>query len=102
MTVPVAMDSISSTHFLKWVWFLDWKATEEFDRRDYYDAQIAVAIERGMVKNPRAVTIKKRLIRFTRKADSKDDGQARMQKSKNFWMGAIQANIQKRRLPKRK
>ena len=102
-TVAEAQLALSSTQFLDWIWFLDWKATEEFKREDYYMAQIAACIERGHVKNPRSVTLKKMLIDFSPKKKSTEQ---RLQNSKSMWLnvtgiiGGNKNNRRKRPLPK--
>jgi hypothetical protein len=76
---------MTSTEFIKWVKYLEWRDVEEFRREDYYMAQIAVAVERGYVKHPSQVTVPKRLMKFTsREVPKETDG--RIQNSKAFWM----------------
>ena len=88
---------------MDWAWFLDWEATEEFRREDYYLAQIAAQVERANVKNPSSVTIKKKLLKFV--AESKGQpqtGEERIQTSKNFWKGITGAGRKlKQRFEKR-
>jgi len=71
---------------LKWIWFLDWKGTEEFNRQDFYLAQIAAEIERGQVRNPALVTIQRKILKFSSKTLPKDL-EDKIQASKNFWVG---------------
>lgn len=93
MTVDEARETISSTGFLKWVWFLEWKDITEFRREDHYLAQIAATMERCHVKHPSKVKDKDKLIVFSRRKRSKPiDPAMRMQKSKNFWLGHARAH----------
>jgi len=85
-TVQEAQATLTSTEFLKWVWFLDWKATKEFRREDYYMANIAACVERGHVKKPKAVTLEKMLLKFSSKKEL-ETAENKLQKSKSFWMG---------------
>lgn len=81
---------MTSTEFVKWVRFLEWRDVEEFRREDYYLAQIAAQIERGHVKNPSQVTIQRKLLKFTSQEPPKDAGK-QVQKSKAFWMTLARA-----------
>jgi len=77
---------MTSTEFLKWVWYLEWCDTEEFSRQDYYLAQIAAQIEQG--RTTRRVTIESKLLKFRTGKGPPVDVEARMQKSKAFWLGS--------------
>jgi len=83
-TVQEAQETITSTEFLEWAKFLEWKDTEEFCRQDFYLAQIAAQIQRGQVKNPSSVTIQRKLLRFTFKERPKSKEVA-IQRSKAYW-----------------
>jgi len=107
MTVDQAQASLSSTGFLDWIAFLDWKSTEEFRREDYYMAQIAAAIERGHVKNPSSITLKRMLLKFSSNKRSPQTMESNLSKSKSFWLGLTglrgdKRNAKKIRLPKMK
>jgi len=103
MSVYQTRERISSTEFLKWIWFLEWKATEEFDRKDFYLAQIAAEIVRGQVKKPKKIKLKDFLLDF--KKEKAEPSKEQMQRSKKFWLGAVgvigkKQNRQKRTVPK--
>ena len=85
MTVQQAQVSITSREFLKWVWYLNWKDTEEFSRQDYYLAQIAAQVERGQVKNPSSVTVQRKLLKFTTSSQVVDR-ESQIRRSKSFWL----------------
>ena len=88
MPVQAAMESMTSTEFLDWVWFLEWRDTEEFNRTDFYLAQIAAQIEKGQVKSPGRVTTKNKLLKFVREDKHHPESvEHRVQNSKNYWMG---------------
>jgi len=93
-TVPEAQASMTSTEFVKWVRFLEWRDVEEFRREDFYLAQIAAQIERGQVKNPSQVSIQKKILRFTNRKPPPEDLSNRVCRSKAFWMSL--AHAQKR------
>ena len=76
---------MTSTEFVKWVRFLDWRDTEEFRREDYYLAQIAAQIERGQVKTPSQVTIQRKMLKFTTR-EPPQDAKKDIQHSKSFWL----------------
>ena len=93
MTVDDAQATISSTGFLDWVWFLEWKDITEFRREDHYFAQLAATMVRCHVKHPSKVKDKDHMIVFSRKKRAKAvDPVTRMQRSKNFWLGHARAN----------
>lgn len=88
--------------------FLEWKDTEEFNRQDYYLAQIAAQVERGQVKNPSSVTVEGKLIKFVEKKDveKKEETEEEQNKkvvvSKSFWLGAtgVKKKEEKEKKPK--
>lgn len=86
-TTQEAQATLTSTEFLKWVWFLDWKATEEFRREDFYLAQIAAEIVRGNVKHPKKIKLKNLLLDFTAKGRTRQTDEQRLQRSKDHWLG---------------
>lgn len=85
-TVPEAQASLSSTDFLKWCWFLGWKETEEFNRQDYYLAQISSDISRIFASKPQRITIESQMLKFTDQ-QAPQTSEHRIQNSKNYWMG---------------
>jgi len=91
---------MTSTEFLEWVWFLNWSATEEFRREDFYLAQIAALIERAHFKGSRA-TIADKILEFRpERRGSATDQRERIAKSKAFWMaltGADRKGVRKGR-----
>jgi len=76
---------MTSTEFMKWVRYLEWRDVEEFRREDYYLAQIAVAVERGHVKNPSKIQIKDKLLKFTTSPTPSPARQSQVRESKTFW-----------------
>lgn len=96
-TVQEAQVSLTSTEFLKWIWYLNWSDTEEFRRQDYYLAQIAAQIERGQVKHPSRVTVQSKILSFTSTKRTEDKA-AKIHTSKNFWLGSMGVRG-KRKLP---
>ena len=80
------MESVTSTEFLDWIWYLDWKDTKEFNRSDHYLAQIAAQIERGQVKHPEKVTVQSKILKFTKDGDKQVEAKNGVQNSKNYWM----------------
>lgn len=81
---------MTSTEFIKWIRYLEWRDVEEFRREDFYLAQIAAQIERANVKHPSQVTIQKKLLKFTtREPPQKVDG--RVQQSKAYWLSLTRA-----------
>ncbi len=78
---------------MKWIWFLNWKETEEFHREDYYLAQIAADVTRPHLKKGRFVSIKDKLLKFTTSKQKGSpvmkDPETKMQQSKNFWRGLL-------------
>lgn len=84
-TVPEAQASMTSTEFVKWVRFLDWRDVEEFRREDFYLAQIAAAVERGHVKHPAKITVQSKILKFTSQDSPKDPGKD-VKESKAFWL----------------
>ena len=112
LTVQEAQAKITYTEFLKWVWYLNWRDTEEFNRQDFYLAQIAAEICKGQVKKPKKIKLKNFLLDFSLK-DSKpkkvdpEEQKKRMTDSKRYWLGltGVTGNKhlkKKRDLPKRK
>jgi hypothetical protein len=106
-TVQEAQATLTSTDFLKWIWFLDWKSTEEFRREDYYMAQIAAAVERGHVKKPSSITLQRMLLKFKSNNKMPSTMEGKLQNSKSFWLGITglrgnKRNSKKRTLPKQK
>ena len=100
-SISEAQDSISSTEFMKWIEFLRWKDTEEFNRQDFYLAQIAAVIQAGQVKNPRSVTIKSMMLDFAKKKEKVNRkepleiAEERMDQSKNFWLASMGIKLDK-------
>lgn len=87
---------MTSTEFLDWIWYLDWKATEEFNRTDYYLANIAAQIEKGQVKYPQQVKLEHKLLKFTSAPKpEKRDKKRHIQNSKNYWMALCGAKKDK-------
>ena len=87
---------------MKWIWFLNWKATEEFRREDYYLAQIAADVTRGQVKNRSSVTLQRKLLKFSkrkRRAQSVDD---MIYTSKTYWRSVAGIEGRKRKWKVRK
>lgn len=103
MTTEQAKDTISSSDFTKWLWYLDWYDTEKFDRRDYYDAQITSAIERHYAKTPQRITLKGNLLCFKPKGKasqmSKEEYTAA---SKAYWRALVKMPPRKPPPQKRK
>lgn len=89
MPVSEIQEKTTSTEFLKWRWFLNWKDVEEFNRTDYYLAQIAATVERGYAKHPNRSTINSKLLtfKFSKEKTAMVDDEVRIQNSKNFWLG---------------
>lgn len=78
---------MTSTEFVKWVRYLDWRDVEEFRREDFYLAQIAAEIHRANSKRPARVTLEKKLLKFSSKDSPKRLSDHRMDSSKAFWLG---------------
>lgn len=105
MSVNEAQESITSSEFVKWIWFLNWHATEDFNRQDFYLAQIAMEICRGQVKNPKKLKLQDFILNFQPKKNKFSEEQ--MMRSKRFWLGASgvignKKNLKKRKVPKAK
>jgi hypothetical protein len=77
---------MTSTEFIKWVRYLEWRDVEEFRREDFYLAQIAAQVERGYVKHPSQVTLQKKLLKFTTQGEPSKGAGSHVQTSKAFWM----------------
>jgi len=89
--VQEAQATITSSEFVEWVWFLEWKDTKEFRREDYYLAQITAMIERTNVKNPPPFdrAIKAKLLNFSPTKTNTPKGKQQMSNSKSFWKSAV-------------
>lgn len=95
----------TSTEFLKWIWFLDWDEFERQKSQNYYLAQIAAGIDRGLVKNPNKVTIKSRIIHFNSKSKTLSP-KVTLQNSQNYWKGLVgvsknKQNQKRKKIPKK-
>ncbi len=100
-TVQDAQESLTSTGFLKWVWYLEWDEFKRQKKLDYYLAQIAVEIERTRAKNPKKSKIEDKLIQFNteKKVLSK---KTRLRRSWIFWKGLVGLKNRKRKKVPRK
>ncbi len=70
-----------------WIEYFN-KEVHFFHREDYYLAQIATEIRRGLVKNPKQVGIKDFILSFAIKEDNAMKKQ-KQKKSKTFWLKAL-------------
>jgi hypothetical protein len=84
------------------MWYLDWKDTEEFNRQDFYLAQIAAAVERGYVKNPKKIKLKDKILKFRSDATKTKADKKKIQQSKDFWKRTVNLSGKKRKLPVKK
>lgn len=57
------MRKTTSSEFLEWCQYLDSKQNE-FHREDYFFAQIAAEVRRGLVKDPASIRVEDFLIKF--------------------------------------
>lgn len=108
MTVTEAQATITSTEFLKWKWYLDWRDLYEFNRQDFYLAQIAAEVVRPHLKRAQSKTLKASdfLIKFEPKKSEKMELERRSEQSKNFWKAVtgLDGNIEnqrKKKVPKK-
>ena len=100
-TVDEAQDTITSTGFLKWIWFLDWKEWRQQRREDYYQAQISASVVKGWAENPDRVTPEKMLMTFVPELEKKPmSKEMRLQNSQNYWKGV--AGVGKKKVKTRK
>lgn len=85
MTVQALQNRITSSEFVEWNQFL--KGEREFHtKEDYYLAQIASEVRRGLVKNPSRVKMKDFLLVFY---SGKKPGGSSLVDSKAFWLGTL-------------
>jgi len=82
MLVGDLKERITYREFLEWLAFLG-KEEERQTKQDYYLAQIAAEIRRGIVKVPKSVKVKDFLIEVQVTPKEKE----KMKKSKSFWLG---------------
>ena len=61
----------------------------EHSKEDYYLAQIAAEVRRGIVKNPKKVRVKDFLLMDKAEADSNSDP---LKTSKAFWLSSLRVN----------
>jgi len=75
---------------LKWIWFLDhWKSTKEFNRQDFYLAQIACDIARGYIKNPERLTYKDKMFTFSFDQKPLEISETDVEQTKSIWKSMV-------------
>lgn len=77
------MEVITFSEFLDWVEFLGVQE-RRMDKIDFYLAQIAAEVRRGVVKNPKTVNVKDFYVNYTNPVEAAN----RTKKSKAAW-GAV-------------
>ena len=105
MTVQEVQAKITSSEFLEWAWYLNWRDTEEFNRQDFYLANIAASVDRGNVKHPRKIKLENYILKFHNRPNQ--DSGDKMRRSKQHWLtltGVIgnKKNQKKKQLPNKK
>jgi len=92
MTVQEVQSKITSTEFVLWMEYLE-SELKEFQKQDYYLAQIAAEVRRANVKNPKAVKLSDFLLSFTheKKAEKaiEEDAKKGIERMKQFWNSVV-------------
>lgn len=84
----------TSTEFLEWIQYFEIEVNE-FNRTDYFLAQIACEVRRGHSKNPRDPKLKDFLLTF-RTASSPSKPPPTLAQSKAFWLAALGITTKKK------
>lgn len=97
--IPVAelRARITWTEFLGWLVYLDQAETRR-TKQDYYLAQIAAEVRRGLVKKPNTVKLDSFLFEVPKdKEMTEPSNKQRVQASKRAWLGALGMTAKKRK-----
>ena len=103
MSLQEAQSRITSSEFVDWLRFFEWEEFEKFSSENYYLAQIAAEVRRGLVKRPRNVRIADFLLKFKREKKAYkpvEDNTQNISNSKSFWMTLVKSF--KKQKPKQK
>lgn len=85
-TLQEVQEGTTSSEFVEWVRYLELEVND-FDRQDYYLAQIAAEIRRGNAKYPRQIKVEDFVLKF--KTESEIRKNPTMAEAKAFFFTAV-------------